>query len=96
MPRWPFRVLPPVDLLPYTGGGVYVLLSPAEILYVGQAKQLRQRIMDHLRTKDSITSVYFILVEDLKEREDFEEYLIKTFRPVLNRKGLRCRLVVVT
>lgn len=75
-------------------GGVYLLYSDkGELLYIGKAQNLKQRLTQHFNcySSDNLQDVYhnigyatYCIVSDPVEREIYETWMINTMKPAWN------------
>jgi predicted GIY-YIG superfamily endonuclease len=83
--------------IPYDVGGVYCIYNNEnELLYVGKAKELKQRLQSHFsgESVDSNTSrinhlfkyANIFFEECPLNREIYETYIINTFKPLYNKQ----------
>ncbi|MCY8738884.1 nucleotide excision repair endonuclease [Bacillus haynesii] len=74
-------------------GGIYFIYGEGgELLYIGKAKNLRNRLKQHFQgktnTKESsnfFVKYKYLICEDPFEREMYETYLINTMKPKENK-----------
>ena len=64
---------------------VYVLFSECKIIYIGQANNLRNRMIGnkHRRSADKVS---YYVIESWKDKKILETRLIKRFKPPLNKR----------
>jgi hypothetical protein len=74
-------------------GGIFMFYNAnEELLFVGKARKLRQRIKKHFEDtvspirnhRDEVTKIEVCLVEDPVEREIYETYIVNKFRAKYN------------
>jgi len=74
-------------------GGIFMFFNEQdELLYVGKARKLRQRIKKHFEDtvsdikdhRNEVTRIDVCIVEDPVEREIYETYIINTLRAKYN------------
>lgn len=82
-----------ISIIPKGVSGIYKFYNENnQLVYLGKAKALRQRIGLHLSGKDSTTGdiyrnfkfVACIYVEDPVHRDIYETYMINSLQPLLN------------
>ena len=84
-----------IDLhqIPRDKGGIFMFYNiHDELLFVGKARKLRQRVKKHLEDnvspvknhRDEIYSIDVCIVEDPMEREIYETYVINTLQAKYN------------
>lgn len=99
IPRKKLFYIDGVEALP-TRGGIYLFYSEdqSELLYIGKANNLRQRVKMHLRdasmgpnrfggtgdVKHNFRWIRTFCVDCPMERDIYETYLINTLKPSLN------------
>ncbi|WP_026906781.1 nucleotide excision repair endonuclease [Paucisalibacillus globulus] len=80
-------------LIPRDKGGIFLFFNiNKELLFVGKARKLRQRIKKHFEDnfspikihKDEVYKIDICLVEDPMEREIYETYIINQLRSKYN------------
>lgn len=80
-------------LIPSKISGIYVFLNECgELMYIGKAKRLRERIQQHLSGTDKNSDSIFhnfkyvacIYVDSEVNREIYETYMINKLKPLLN------------
>lgn len=81
------------SLIPKKTAGIYKFFGDNDqLLYIGKAKGLRERVLQHLSGKDGTSqdiyhnfkNIACIFVEDPFDREIYETYMINTLQPLLN------------
>ncbi|MBE9040990.1 GIY-YIG nuclease family protein, partial [Oscillatoriales cyanobacterium LEGE 11467] len=84
--RLPHRTLQGRDSLP-SSSGIYIVFAGGSIVYVGQSVDIKQRWKSHHKydelTKYPRVAIRFFLAP-VGLLDEFEEYLIKRFVPLLN------------
>ncbi len=74
-------------------GGIFTFYNEKdELLFVGKARKLRQRIKKHFEDsvspiknyRDEVQKVSVFIVEDSMERDIYETYIINTLKPKYN------------
>jgi len=79
--------------IPRDKGGIFLFFNKKdELLFVGKARKLRQRIKKHFedtvspikKHRDEVFKIDICLVEDPMEREIYETYIINTLRSKYN------------
>ena len=75
------------NILPQQGG-IYLLLVDDEIVYVGQTKNFKKRMYNHMECKknDKICFALFLVVKDLKTRMFYELLYQYHFLKFINNK----------
>jgi excinuclease UvrABC nuclease subunit len=80
-------------LIPRDKGGIFLLYNiNDELLFVGKARKLRQRIKKHFEDnvspikmhRDEVYKIAICLVEDPMEREIYETYIINQLKSKYN------------
>ena len=80
-------------LIPRDKGGIFLFYNiNDELLFVGKARKLRQRIKKHFEDnvspikmhRDEVYRIDICLVEDPMERDIYETYIINTLRSKYN------------
>ena len=78
--------------------GIYHLFYEDQLIYVGMSKNLRGRLLCHLKDKDMpFNNVLWFCADTWKESATIEDVLrieykmIKKFKPALNRVHTNCR-----
>ena len=80
-------------LIPRDKGGIFLFYNiNDELLFVGKARKLRQRIKKHFEDnvspikmhRDEVYRIDICLVEDPMERDVYETYIINTLRSKYN------------
>ena len=80
-------------LIPRDKGGIFLFYNiNDELLFVGKARKLRQRIKKHFEDnvspikmhRDEVHRIDICLVEDPMERDVYETYIINTLRSKYN------------
>ncbi|KAB2333444.1 nucleotide excision repair endonuclease [Bacillus mesophilum] len=79
--------------IPRDKGGLILFLDADEnLMFVGKARKLRQRVKKHFednvspikKYRDDVYKIAIILVEDAMEREIYETYIINTLHAEYN------------
>ncbi|WP_068672163.1 nucleotide excision repair endonuclease [Oceanobacillus sp. Castelsardo] len=80
-------------LIPRDKGGIFLFFNQNdELLFVGKARKLRQRIKKHFEDnvspiknhRDEVTKIDICLVEDPMEREIYETYIVNQLQSKYN------------
>jgi excinuclease UvrABC nuclease subunit len=80
-------------LIPRDKGGIFMFYNDnKELLFVGKARKLRQRIKKHFEdsvsvikmNRDEVTKIDVCIVEDAVHREIYETYIINELRSKYN------------
>lgn len=100
-------ILPDLDFTPYIktndlsqlnkyDAGIYAFYNEQfELMYIGKAKALKQRIQIHLSNSESINTRYvkhnfiyyrYAILDDPVDREIYETYYINLWKPKLNQE----------
>lgn len=80
-------------LIPRDKGGIFMFYNKKqELLFVGKARKLRQRIKKHFEDtvspikahRDEVTKIEVCVIEDPVHREIYETYIINELRSMYN------------
>jgi hypothetical protein len=73
----------------YTSSGVYFLCKGTKIVYIGQSKNISNRIITHLfEEKKEFIQVFFIRIP-VSQLDDVEKSLIRYLKPIYNMNCLK-------